>query len=262
MFITTAGRTDQETIESANLAARKLHIPYVSRGKRSVKQIQEAENGEDCIVFGRNRLELYRFNQEHPFFFHPNLAMVRMKRIKKGENDPYLEAGNIRAGSTVLDCTLGLGADAIVASYAVGQGGKVEALEENRWIAFLVSHGLKTWEDGEDEVIQAMRRIQIRQMNHKEWLKQVADNSYDVVYFDPMFEESILESNGIRTLTKFAAFHSITTEIINEAKRVARKRVVLKDHFRSTRFEQFGFTVLRRKTAKFHYGFIEKNLGP
>ena len=56
-----------------------------------------------------------------------------------------------------------------------------------------------------------------------------------------MFEESILESDGIRTLTHFAVTHSLTEEIIEEAKRVARNRVVLKDHFRSLRFEQFGF---------------------
>ena len=73
-----------------------------------------------------------------------------------------------------------------------------------------------------------------------------------------MFDESILESNGIRELTHLAAPHSLSENIIQEAKRVARKRVVLKDHFRSPRFEQFGFNVCKRKTAKFHYGFIEK----
>ena len=108
------------------------------RRKRSVKATQEAENGEDCIVYGKNRLELYRFEEEVPFFFHPNLAMIRIKRIINGESDPYFVAGDITAGSTVLDCTLGLGADAIVASFAVGQSGKVVALEDNRFIAFLV----------------------------------------------------------------------------------------------------------------------------
>lgn len=257
MFMTTAGRTDKETIQRAQALACQLDIPFVARRKRSVKAMQEAENGGDCIVYGKNRLELYRFEEEAPFFFHPNLAMVRIKRMINGESDPYLVAGEITVGSSVLDCTLGLGADAIVASFQVGQSGKVVALEDNQFIAFLVSRGMNTWEDGEDDIIQAMRRVEIKQVHHYEALTQMADNSFDVVYFDPMFEESIMESDGIRTLTHFAVARPLTEEIIHEAKRVARKRVVLKDHFRSLRFEQLGFTVLKRKTSKFHYGFIE-----
>ena len=258
MFLTTAGRTDEESIQYAHTLAHQLDIPFVARRKRSIKATQAAENGDDCIVYGKNRIELHRFQGEEPFFFHPNLAMVRIKRIMNGESDPYLVAGDISTGSTVLDCTLGLGADAIVASFAVGESGKVVALEDNRFIAYLVAHGLKTWEDGDDRILQAMRRIEVKQIHHYEALKQMADHSVDVVYFDPMFDESILESNGIRELTHLAATHSLSEKIIQEAKRVARKRVVLKDHFRSPRFEQFGFNVCKRKTAKFHYGYIEK----
>lgn len=257
MFLTTAGRTDQESIESARQLANQLNIPYVERRKRSIHAIQEAENGEDCMVYGKNRIELHRFEGEEPFFFHPNLAMIRIKRIMNGERDPYLVAGDISEGNTVLDCTLGLGADAIVASYAVGESGKIVALEANRFIAYLVAHGLKTWEDGENRIIQAMRRIEVKQIHHYDALKQMEDSSVDVVYFDPLFEESILESNGIRELTQIAATHSLSEKIIQEAKRVGKKRVVLKDHFRSPRFEQFGFTVYKRKTSKFHYGYIE-----
>lgn len=258
MFLTTAGRTDKESVQYAHDLAHQLAIPFVARRKRSLKATQEAENGDDCIVYGKNRLELHRFNGEEPFFFHPNLAMVRIKRIMNGESDPYLDAGNISVGSTVLDCTLGLGADAIVASFAVGQNGKVVALEDNRFIAFLVALGLKTWEDGEDGILEAMRRIEVKQIHHYEALKQLADHSVDVVYFDPMFDDSIIESKGIRELTHLASTYSLSEKTIQEAKRVARKRVVLKDHFRSPRFEQFGFNVKKRKTAKFHYGYIEK----
>jgi hypothetical protein len=257
MFFTTAGRTDQEAIQQAEAFAHQLDIPFVPRRKRSVKVIQAAENGDDCIVYGRNRLELHRFEGDEPFFFHPNVAMIRIKRIMNGEKDPYLVAGDIEAGNTVLDCTLGLGADAIVASFAVGETGKVEALEDNRFIAFLVSQGLCTWEDGDDSIIKAMRRVEVRNIHHLQALEQMADDSFDVVYFDPMFEESITESNGIKTLTHLAATHPLSEKVLQEARRVARKRVVLKDHFRSPRFEQFGFNVYKRKTAKFHYGFID-----
>ena len=98
--------------------------------------------------------------------------MIRIKRLLQGESDPYLVAGNITTGSTVLDCTLGLGADAIVASSTVGECGRVVALEDNRFLAFLVAHGLSTWEDGENSIIQAMRRVEVKCMHHFEALSK------------------------------------------------------------------------------------------
>ena len=52
-------------------------------------------------------------------------------------------------------------------------------------------------------------------------------------------------------------YHDITDETIAEAKRVARKRVVLKDHVRSSRFEKHNLYVYKRKSAKFHFGVID-----
>ncbi|MGQ0516376.1 class I SAM-dependent methyltransferase, partial [Bacillus sp. D-CC] len=77
------------------------------------------------------------------------------------------------------------------------------------------------------------------------------------VYLDPMFEETVIESDGIKGLKHFALYHDITDETIAEAKRVARKRVVLKDHFRSSRFEKHNFHVYKRKSAKFHFGVVD-----
>ncbi|MFJ7857325.1 class I SAM-dependent methyltransferase [Peribacillus sp. NPDC097206] len=256
MFVTTAGRADQDVIELAKEFAMDQKIPFVSRRKRSIQDIQRENDKDDCLVFGRNRMEIYRYGEREPFFFHPNLAMIRLKRLLNGEADPFLIAGDIKEEDSVLDCTLGLGADSIVASFAVGSKGRVLALEENKYLALLVDHGLKTWSDAEEWMLSVMRRIEVMEANHNELLKTLPDNHFDVVYFDPMFEETIEESNGIKGLTHFAANHDFTMEIINEAKRVARKRVVLKDHFRSTRFQRFGFDVLERKTSKFHYGFI------
>ena len=256
MFVTTAGRADIEIIELARKLAKDLQIPFIPRRKRSVHDIQLENGADDCLVFGKNRLELYRYEEKEPFFFHPNLAMIRLKRLMNGETDPLLVAGDIEEGDSVLDCTLGLGADSIVASFAVGEKGHVVALEDNPYLALLVDHGLKTWNEAEEGMISAMRRVEVIQANHHDLLKTLPDNHFDVIYFDPMFEETIQESNGIKGLTHFAAGHNLTMEIIKEAKRVARKRVVLKDHFRSTRFQQFGFDVLKRKTSKFHFGFI------
>ncbi|WP_409301243.1 class I SAM-dependent methyltransferase [Peribacillus sp. SCS-155] len=256
MFVTTGGRTDEAGMRAAREIAIKLGVDFVPRDKKSIQELQSSRQ-EDCLVAGRNRLELYRINESQPFFFHPNIGMLRIKRLIKGEDDPFIEASGITEGSHVLDCTLGLGADAMVASFAAGVSGRVDGVEENPFLAFLVEKGLSEFRSGNEEIDKAMRKIHIHAENHLDFLKKCGKNEYDVVYFDPMFDENIPESDGIRTLTYFASFHKITDEIIQEARRVARQRVVLKDHFRSERFNQFGFKVIVRKTSKFHYGYIE-----
>jgi hypothetical protein len=72
-----------------------------------------------------------------------------------------------------------------------------------------------------------------------------------------MFEETV-DSSGIAPLRSFASYSDLTMDAVIEAKRIAKKRVVLKDHFRSERFVKFGFTQHIRKTSKFHFGTIEK----
>ncbi|RFU65458.1 class I SAM-dependent methyltransferase [Peribacillus glennii] len=256
MFVTTAGRADPESIAKARQTAAQLQISYIPRLKRSVTQLQKIYGG-DCLVVGKDRLDLYKEFRQEPFFFHPNVAMLRIKRLLKGEEDPYISASGLQSGSTVLDCTLGLGADAVVASFVTGVNGKVCGIEENPLLAYIVKNGLETYHSGTKVIDQVLRRIEVTTSSHLDVLKTCDDNSFDVVYFDPMFEESITESNGIRPLTYFASANDLTEEIIGHAKRVARQRIVLKDHFRSQRFGRFSFQVIVRKTSKFHFGYIE-----
>lgn len=257
MIITTAGRTNNEMIQLANEYAKDLQIPFVDRRKLSVEEIM-AQEIDDVLVVGKNRLEIYPLYHPHePIFFHPNSAMFRVKRLIRGEDDPLVHAARLDKGMTILDCTLGLGSDSIVASSVVGKSGRVVGIEGNRYTAFLLQHGLKVWESGNDEMKLAMSRIEVVHRNHLAFLKEQQNNSFDVVYFDPMFDEKIEESDGIKGLRIIALYTDILEEAIEEAKRVAKKRVVLKDHWKSTRFEKFGFSVYRRKTSKFHFGVIE-----
>lgn len=104
---------------------------------------------------------------------------------------------------------------------------------------------------------QAMKRIRVTSGDNLEYLRRLADDSADVVYFDPMFDEGIAASDGIAPLRKLAHADFNLSGCVEEALRVARKRVVLKDHWKSPRFEACGFDVKRRKTALFHYGVLE-----
>jgi hypothetical protein len=257
MFVTTAGRTNEHMIEKATETAAILEVEYIPRNKRSIKSIQK-EMDSDCIVVGKERHELFGKGERQPFFFHPNSAMFRIKRLMNQEHDPFADAIRLSNGMSFLDCTLGLASDSIVASYLVGKKGRVIGVEGQTFLAFLVKTGLSTWDSGLSAMNAAMKRIHVVHENALHVLQSLPTESIDCVYFDPMFEESVLESDGIKALGQFALYDDLHEETVREALRVSRQRVVLKDHYRSSRFEKFGFQVLRRKTAKFHFGWIEK----
>lgn len=256
MIVTTAGRTNDEMVDLAKTIAGELEAVYIQRNKRSIANLQKL-TGEDILVVGKNRIEIHPIYGEEPLFFHPNSAMFRMKRIMNGEHDPFIQASGLMEGNTILDCTLGLGSDSIVASFVVGGTGKVMSLEGNKYLYYLLKGGLKSWDTGYPIMNEAMVRIEVNLNTYESFLAACPSKSFDVVYFDPMFEETIEESEGIKGLRNFALYSTLSPEAVKEAKRVAKQKIVLKDHWQSKQFEKYGFTVYKRKTAKFHFGVID-----
>lgn len=255
MIVTTGGRTTEEYIKKAMEVATDLQIPYISRRKQSLQSLYKQYN--PVVIVGKEGIRLYHQDAKEPYFFHPNLAMVRVKRLMNHEHDAFIEIAQLKQGDTLLDCTLGYASDSIVASYIVGDAGRVMGVEASPILAYLTKLGLQSWEGQNREIQAAMQRIEVIEANHDCYLRSLPSKSVDVVYFDPMFEESIGESTALQTLSPFTVYSQLTGDIIDEAKRVARKKVILKDHFRSERFQQLGFTQHIRKTSKFHYGTID-----
>lgn len=256
MIVTTAGRTNEQMIQTARKIAEDLGYPYYQRNKKSITKIF-SEMQQDILVIGKSRFEWYCLGKDEPIFFHPNTAAFRAKRWKNGEVEPFVQATDLKEGMKFLDCTLGLASDAIMASLETGPNGQVVGIEGNKMMAYLVKTGLKNWESDMVEMNEAMKRIEVLEGNHQKILSTLSDNSFDVVYFDPMFHQVLEESNGIAPLRNVAFYEELTEKVIMDAMRVARHRVVLKDHWQSERFDQFGFIVRKRKTAKFHYGYLK-----
>lgn len=255
-LVTTAGRPDPTSQQLAERACQSLHVPFVERRKRSVKKIAQFEKS-NVIVAGKNRYEYYPYGIEKPFFFHPSSAAFRLKRVARGEHDPFLNAMNLKKGDSVLDCTLGIGSDSMLAVFAVGETGKVVGCEGNPNIAFIVREGMQNYDITELPLLKCMQRIIVVPAIAIDYLRKQPDQSFDVVYMDPMFEETIEESTNFAPL-RFAGLHEqLTDEWVAEAKRVAKRRVVLKAHFRSSLFEHYHFKRDIRLNAKFHYGVIE-----
>ncbi|TSI11265.1 class I SAM-dependent methyltransferase [Lysinibacillus sp. BW-2-10] len=256
-IVTTAGRPDELSLSLANKACEQLGLSFEPRKKRSVAKISEQLNA-NVIVAGKNRYEYYPKGASGPFFFHPNSAAFRLKRVAKGEKDPFLEACQLQKGDAILDCTLGIGSEAMLAAFIVGDSGKVVGLEADPNVAFIVQNGMKTYDTSELPLTNCMRQIHVVHREAVEFLRTQSDNAFDVVYLDPMFEEVIEESNNFEALRDAGRHVKLTNEWVREALRVAKRRVVLKAHFKSLAFEEFGFVRDVRLTAKFHYGVIDK----
>lgn len=178
MFVTTAGRTNQQMIQKAAETAAILDIEYIPRKKRSIQSLQ-IEADSECIVVGKERLELFAKGESQPFFFHPNSAMFRIKRLMNQEHDPFADASRLSKGMSFLDCTLGLASDSIVASCLVGETGKVIGIEGQPFLAFLVKTGLRTWDSGLSAMNEAMKRVQVIHENALQFLQSLPNESFD-----------------------------------------------------------------------------------
>ncbi|MGD8191130.1 class I SAM-dependent methyltransferase [Brevibacillus ginsengisoli] len=255
MIITTGLDPSVSTLEHAKRLAEQFGLPIVERKDASLAALRRKYQVEKILVVSSKGARIEQ-PQGQSFFFHPNTAAFRIKRLERGDTDTMLSACQIQPGDSVLDATLGLGADAIVFAYAVGPTGQVVGLESERIIALLVADGLTHWESAES-LQQAMGRIQVVASDHLDYLSALPDRSFDVVYFDPMFEHAVGESTGISGLREFANHAPLLEQAIQQALRVARKRVVLKEGKAGKLFERYDFLPYRNREHHVVYSYRE-----
>ncbi|MCD8509810.1 MAG: class I SAM-dependent methyltransferase [Bacillus sp. (in: Bacteria)] len=227
VIITTCGRPNQSVILKAEQLAERLRISYIKREKQSVHSLISNFNAA-VIVVEKDRLTVQAGNGQPPFFFHPNAAMFRAKRFLKTKEDPLVQACQLQREDKFLDATLGLGSDAIIASMATGVEGEVTGIESSEIIAFIVEQGMQTYSSNVPMIDEALRRINVQCSSHLQWLQGKPADAYDVIYFDPMFEEAVTGAIGFDAMRSFTVKSSFTGELVEEAKRVAKKRVVLR----------------------------------
>lgn len=257
LVLTTGIRSANELEEKALELSRQLNVPYIRREKKSLAALREQGRADIILLVRQDKLSLVVDGNE--LFFHPGLAKLRIKEIQTGKTDQMIRAMNLEEGDSLLDCTLGLAADALVASYVVGPGGTVIGLEDAAPVAEIVRRGLKTYTGERPELLNAMRRIQVVHADHLTYLKNLSSDSFDVVYFDPMFRVAREKSSSMAPLRPLANNSPLTKEAVAEAVRVARKRVVMKENRASEEFQRLNFhTIQGGRYSPVAYGIIEK----
>lgn len=255
VVVTTAIRPTRQMLDWAAWFATQLHTAFVPRKGRSLASIQASCGASTVVVVTAHGPVVYC--QGEKMFFHINMAQLRIKNLKSGKHDHMVNSCALQPGDTVLDCTLGLAADATVASFVVGDSGMVVGLESSPLLAALAAFGVRHYQAEDPQVTQALRRLTVISTAYEEYLPSLPDNSFDVVYFDPMFRRPLLKSVSLYPVRLFADSRAIPPQAITEACRVARRRVVIKETTGSSEFARLKVhTVLGGKYSPVQYGVI------
>ncbi|MDR1194219.1 MAG: class I SAM-dependent methyltransferase [Peptococcaceae bacterium] len=295
--ITTSGQGDSGGEFLAGQLAAEYGAVFVPRQGRGLASLRREYRLDFLVVLDReNRL----FLTEPPLRWHPSMAVPRLRQAAAGGGDVFLTAAGIAPGDQVLDCTLGLAADALLAAWAAGGergaetiggqraaeiaggqraaqvraeaagsvpddggAGRVLGLEASPIIALLTSWGLR-WEAARYDhkktpLLAAAARIRVERAEAGAYLAAQPADSWDVVYFDPMFQRGAYQSASMNSLRPLACYAPFDEAALAAGLRVARKRLVVKERRFSPLFAQLGAQRIHQtKYGPIAYGVWEK----
>ena len=259
LAVTTPLHPDPAEIEAALQAAERYGIPCVARGNRALSRALAEVGAEAALVLSATRAVLAAGGAEHAW--SPGMGALRLKRYLEaragrrtapGARDPFLDAAGIVPGDAVLDCTAGLGADALVAAAAAGPGGRVLALESSQALAAWTGEGLRRFP------AEAARRVEVRHADHREFLARAEPRSFEVIVFDPMFRHARGEPGGFEVVRRLSDPRPLSPEALVAARRAARRWVLVKDGAPGWDLTRLGLTPMpSARGAHRYYARVE-----
>jgi SAM-dependent methyltransferase len=216
LAVALSGSTDAALRAEAEACAERWRLPLLfRRPKAPLRGL--LEQARVLVVFGENAVSLWDRLGHVPG--GPGLAALRLKEIAKGRaEDPLQRIGELAPGERVLDATLGFAQDARVAARLVGPGGSVLGVESSLPLAVL----------GEASLRREGSAIEVRHADSGDVLQGLPTASVDVVLFDPMFGRALASQPGFEMLRRLANPAPLTAEVLAEARRVARRTVLVK----------------------------------
>lgn len=255
-IVTTVYNPGQEIVIQANKWAETLNAPFIPRERHSLKTLMEKFTTDIVVLASQEGPVIHTPGGK--YFFHLSMAELRIKNLVNGKHDHMIAAMGLVPGMSLLDCTLGLASDAIVASYVTGSTGKILGLESSPLLALVAEFGLNNFVADNPEVTSSLRRIKVKQADHFDYLSSLPDNSFDIVFFDPMFRNPVDSSSNLKPIRHLADSRPLTPETLLEARRIARRRVVIKEAQGSKVFRELGISVFAGgKYSSIQYGIVE-----
>lgn len=219
-IFTTSHKPAKQQVLKAQHLANEYSGKYISR--RHVGKYVD-EKGFYFVV--EKDMSLSAKWKGGSFFYHPSISKIKMKTYTKTGHDFLIESIHPSKEDVVLDLTMGLGSEALlIANFSK----EVVGVEGAFPTYLVVKEGLKNYKYKENWMIDASKKIKIINNNYKTYIRTLKDNSIDIVYCDPMFENPNYKSSSLNPLRRFAVYDLLTQEDIDEMFRISKKRVVIK----------------------------------
>lgn len=235
LAVTTSTKVDEAQVREARAVAARWGLPFLPRRSKEGLAPWLGVKADALLVVGGDGVTLW--DAEGSFGFHAGMAHLRRMRLRDGEPDAFVRVAELRPGDSVLDCTLGLAQDALVASLAVGPSGRVVGLEKSLALGVVAAEGLRRYELGSDSA-----PIEVVHADAREYLKTLPTGAFDVVFFDPMFAKPKKAQPAFDVLRRFAEHAPLTPETLAEGRRVARRWAVVKGARYSDDLTKLGLT--------------------
>lgn len=257
--VTTTREADENLNIKAEAIAKELEIPFISRGNLSINKVFLKNDYDYLLITEKDKLVI-KGKDDSTLFWHPNMAELKINSIRSGSKESLSEACRAEEGDRILDCTLGLGSDSLVLSCATGRKGSVVGTEVNKYIAYLTKNGLERYKNDQERTIDYRGNIEVVNQSYEDYLGEQEDSSFDIVYFDPMFKNPNKKSTTINAFRSFADHRGLTKEVLAEALRVCRKRVVIKERYGENDLQKLGVEKFfgGKRKGSIIYGVIEK----
>lgn len=254
---TTPWKLDDTRIGWAQTVADWFEVPYVERRGRSVAQLFRDEGSEIVIVADEPATLYHRDAPDEPLFFHPGMATQRIHALARGERDRMVEVSGLRRGDTALDATMGLGIDSLVMSHVVGPEGRVIGIESSWYLARLLELVKHRPPEKYGEVRELFAGLDIWCTDHASYLSHLPDSSIDVIFFDPMFRLPPKSLSPLNRARPFTNKTPLSDDAWQQAKRVARRCVVLKERPGFGQFERLRVKP-DKSGGRFAFGVYQK----
>ena len=245
--VTTVLKPDADSLRCAREKAEDLRITFYEREK-NLFQMSE-KYGKEPVFF---------WSKEGTYRFHLGTAVLRIFEMRKGHEDRLCNLLPEDCTS-VLDCTFGQGRDSVILSWYLRKRGEVISLERSRPLYEVGKEGLAALSGQDGEMTEALRRIQLLHADFRGFLETAAPNSFDVIYFDPMFRYPVKrKENNMEGFRSAAVYDPLTEDVLQFAMRAARKKVIVKERPFSALFRTGLFTEIHGKRGQTTaYGVIK-----
>ena len=245
LVVTTSHKARPETVRHAEDFARSWDIGFIDRNDRPIEELLRTFDSALIVTNDDKQLA----TADGILKSHLGTAFIRLKSVSRGEGDPLIRAGDLQPGDQVVDTTFGLGRDALIAACAVGPTGSVTGLESSLPLFHLARHGLV---DGPFSPAQVKADFgldaaptTVEHVDAREWLRMAEANSADVVFVDPMFSTPKTSDTGFGLLRSVADLSPLDRSWVDEARRVARRCVVVKCGPSKPWFESAGLELIQ-----------------